>query len=217
MRNWPADIITQLQAEGYRPHHLVAFDFSTTLRYTNCDIPLSFSGDLYNPRAFNIPEISYSIDSSVDKIGLEIDMADRDATLLEEFIGGTPGDIAAHVYLQVLDADMQEISTTVLFQGKIDSYDYKSPVLRVSIASFHSLWNKRTMEKSTPTCRRNFKQSDCGYGGAESWCDRSWKRCTALNNTARFNGFRFLPELEDAVIWWGQEFSVALPVEKVKG
>ncbi len=213
MRSWPADVITQLEAEGYRPHHLVAFDFSTPLRYTNCDIPLSYGGDLYNPRPFIVPEISYSIESSVDKIVLEIDMADRDATLLEEFVGGTPGDTTTYLYLQVLDTDMQEISTTTLFQGKIDSYDYSSSILRISVASFHSLWNKKSMEKSTPTCRRNFKQADCGYAGAETWCDRSWGRCTVLANTDRFNGFRFLPDLEDKVIWWGRAFSEPIDVD----
>jgi hypothetical protein len=205
MRNWPANIVTQLEAEGYRPHHLVAFNFSTPLRYTNCDIPLIHGGSLYDPRPFNVPELSYSIGSNVDKVSIEIDMADRDASLLEEFVGGTPGDVAAHLYIQVLDADMQAVATVAIFQGKIDSYEYNAPVLSVTVASFHSLWNKRSMEISTPTCRRNFKRPDCGYNGAETWCDRSHDRCTELANTDRFNGFRFLPDLEDKEIWWGQE------------
>ena len=205
MRNWPANLITQLESEGYRPHHLVAFNFSTPLRYTNCDVPLVYGGNLFDPRPFNVPEISYSIGSSVDKISLEIDMADRNAALLSEFVGGTPGDTTTHLYLQVLDADMQEISTIVLFQGKIDSYEYNQPVLRISVTSFHALWNKRSMEISTPTCRRNFKQPDCGYAGVETWCDRSWSRCISLANTVRFNGFRFLPDIEDKEIYWGRE------------
>lgn len=205
MRNWPAGLLAQLQSEGYRPHYLIAFNFSTPLRYTNCDVPLVYDGNLYNPRPFDIPEISHSIGSNVDKVTIEIDMADRDASLLEEFVGGTPGDIYTHIYLQVLDDDMQEISTGTVFQGKIDSYNYDPPELMVPVTSFHSLWNKRSMEISTPTCRRNFKRSDCGYGGVENWCDRSWARCVVLDNTDRFNGFRFLPNLEDSELWWGQE------------
>ena len=205
MRNWPANFIAQLEAEGYRPHHLIAFNFSTPLRYTNCDIPLIYGGNLFSPRPFDVSDISYSIGSSVDKLSFEIDMADRDASLLEEFVGGTPRDTTTHLYLQVLDGDMQEISTVVLFQGMIDSCNYTPPNLSISVASFHSLWNKRSMEISSPTCRRNFKRPDCGYGGAETWCDRSWNRCTDLANTDRFNGFRFLPDLEEKEIWWGQE------------
>ena len=211
MRNWPADLLTQLQSEGYRPYHLVAFDFSTPLRYANCDIPLVYNGDLFNPRPFEVPEITHSIGSSVDKVTIEIDMADRDATLLEEFVGGTPGDTTVHVYLQVLDTDMQELSTGIIFQGKVDSYEYSASILRISVASFHSLWNKKSMERSSASCRRNFKQADCGYGGIETWCDRSWGRCTILANTDRFNGFRFLPGLEDADIWWGREKGKELP------
>ena len=205
MRNWPASLLTQLQSEEYRPFHLVAFNFSTPLRYTNCDVELVYGGNLYNPRPFDIPEISHSMDSNVDKITIEIDMADRDASLLEEFVGGTPGDTYTHVYLQVLDDDMQAISTGTVFQGRIDSYNYVPPILTAVIASFHSLWNKRSMEISTPTCRRNFGQADCGYSGVETWCDRSWSRCESLGNTDRFNGFRFLPGLEDSELWWGQE------------
>ena len=205
MRSWPGDLIGQLQSEEYRPHHLIVFNFDTPFRYTSCDVPLVYDGNIYNSRPFSIPEISYSIGSSVDKVTIEIDMADRDAALLEEFVGGTPGDIDTYIYLQVLDDDMQEKSTGVIFQGKIDSYDYTPPSLTVSVASFHSLWNKKSMEISTPTCRRNFAQSDCGYAGDETWCDRSWSRCTDLVNTDRFNGFRFLPDLEDKDIWWGKD------------
>jgi hypothetical protein len=175
------------------------------LRYTNCDVPLVYDGNLYASRPFIIPELSHSIGSNVDKVTIEIDIADRDASLLEEFVGGTPGDTTVHVYLQVLDDDMQAVATATMFQGKIDSYDKTTSVLSVSVASFHSLWNKKAMEISTPTCRRNFGRPDCGYVGAETWCDRSRARCVVLANTDRFNGFRFLPDLVDKDIWWGQE------------
>jgi len=205
MRNWPANFIAQLQSEGYRPYYLVFFNFDTPLRYTNCDIPLEYDGNLYNPRPLDVPEISYTIGSSVDSVSIEIDMADRNASLLDEFVGGTPGDVAAFVYMQVLNDDMQEIATISIFQGKIDAYSYSGGMLEVTVASFHSLWNKMSMEKSTASCRRNFKQPDCGYAGIEDWCDRSYSRCIDLDNTDRFNGFRFLPDLEDADIWWGQD------------
>jgi hypothetical protein len=205
MRNWPADLLTQLQSEEYRFFHLVEFQFSTPLRYTSCDVPLVIGGDEFDPRPLDIPEISYSIGSSVDKITIDMDMADRDAALLQEFVGGTPGDTVVVVYLQVLDSNMVAIANAVIFHGSIDSYDYVDSSLTITVASFHSLWNKRTMERSSPSCRRNFRRPDCGYAGAETECDRSYNRCTELNNTDRFNGFRFLPDLEDKDIWWGQE------------
>jgi hypothetical protein len=206
MKNWPVLFVAELEKENYKPFHLLQMEFSPILRYTTADVPLAYQGNEFSPRAFEIPELKYSIDSGVDKITIEIDMADRDATLLEEFIGGTPGDIPVHLYLQVLNEYMQAISTAILFSGRIDSFEKGTSLLSVAVASFHSLWNKRTMEISTPTCRRNFKQPDCGYAGAATWCDRSWSRCTNLNNTDRFNGFRFIPSLSEADLWWGREF-----------
>lgn len=213
MRNWPAALETELQSETYRPFHLIEFDFDTPLRYTNCDIPLVLAGDLYSSRGFNIPEISHAITDNTDKITIEIDIADRDASLLDEFVGGTPSDTTTKIFLQVLDDDMVAIATTTIFQGKIDSYQKKGTSLTVTIASFHSLWNKDTMERSSASCRRNFKQADCGYAGDVSECDRSWNTCVALNNTDRFNGFRFLPDLEDKEIWWGREFKHDIPTK----
>jgi len=206
VRNWPVLFVSQLENETYRPFHLIEMVFSPPLRYTNCDVPLAYQGNEYAPRRFTIPELQYSMESGIDKIGMEIDVADRDPSLLVEFVGGAPGDTTVHVYLQVLNDYMQAISTATLFSGKIDSFSHNTQVLTVEVSSFHSLWNKRTMEISTPTCRRNFKQIDCGYAGAATWCDRSWNRCLNLNNTARFNGFRFIPSLSDRDLWWGKEF-----------
>lgn len=33
----------------------------------------------------------------------------------------------------------------------------------------------------------------CGYAGAETTCDGSFERCSALGNARRFGGFRFAP------------------------
>jgi hypothetical protein len=213
MKNWPDAFISELESEEYRSFHLLQMEFSPILRYTNCDIDLAYQGNLFTSRGFEVPELEYSISSNIDKVTIEIDMADRDETLLEEFVGGTPGDTPVHLYLQVLNDYMQVISTAVLFSGKIDSFEKDTDNLRVVIASFHSLWNKNTMEVSTPTCRRNFKQPDCGYAGDATWCDRSWARCTALNNTSRFNGFRFIPSLSDRDLFWGRIFGQELPTD----
>lgn len=211
MRNWNVNLLTEIASESYIPFHLLSLEFSPPLRYTTCDVPLAFQGNLYTPRSFEVGELQYSIDSGVDSVTVSIDVADRDPSLLVEFVGGTPGDTTAHLYLQVLDANYKEIATAVLFSGKIDSYEHSTDVLTTTIASFHSLWNKMTMERSTPHCRRNFRQVDCGYAGAETACDRSYIRCGQLANTTRFNGFRFLPSLEDKDLWWGREFKEEIP------
>jgi hypothetical protein len=44
----------------------------------------------------------------------------------------------------------------------------------------------------------------CRYTGAETWCDRSWDRCSTLANTVNFGGFRYLPSIVGKQIFWGQ-------------
>ena len=53
-----------------------------------------------------------------------------------------------------------------------------------------------------PACTyRRFKGPQCGYAGSETECDRTLARCTALSNSARFGGFRYLPAEEVEVTW----------------
>jgi hypothetical protein len=42
-------------------------------------------------------------------------------------------------------------------------------------------------------CPWDFKAFECGYTGEAGACDKSWANCSALHNTARFGGFRFIP------------------------
>lgn len=218
MKVWHTGLIEQLKARIDTKFRLFYFGFDTPLCYTDCPTPLAYSGRLYSPRPISCDDIVTSVTSPVDRVTITIDMADRNAVLLASFIGQDPTDTDAYVYLQALDSNSKEIATATLFSGKVDSYNYSDNKLVVVVASFFSLWNKRRMEKSSPSCRRNFKQPDCGYAGAEDWCDRSYTRCTALANTGQFNGFRFLPDLIGKDIWWGaiqgKEYKVEVKVKK---
>jgi len=46
--------------------------------------------------------------------------------------------------------------------------------------------------------------NQCLYAGAETWCDRTYARCTVLGNTDNFGGFRWLPSIIDKEVWWGR-------------
>lgn len=212
MRTLPAGLLTELQAEIDTKFWLIRMDFSALsggvdLFITDCDIPLVYDGDTYTPRPLSVGGISNTMGQGVDKVSVEIDMSDRNAALLSYFVGDDPADIDFYMYIQALDSDMQAKGTAQIFAGKIDSYSYKDGSLSVAVTSFHALWNKKTMETSTPSCRRNFGQSDCGYTIlANEVCDRSYQQCVIYGRTAQFNGFRFLPDLEDKEIWWGRKF-----------
>lgn len=219
MRSLPAGLVGELQAAIDVKFRLVRMDFSSLdntcsdcvshsdLYYTDCDVPLTYGGNLYMPRPLSVGKITSTRGQGVDKFDLTLDMADRDSVLLDYFIGHDPVEIAFYSYIQALNNVRQAIATAQIFAGAIDSYKYSGYKLSITVTSFHALWNKSTMETSTPSCRRNFGQSDCGYTivGSEV-CDRSYSQCKVYGRTSQFNGFRFLPDIEDKDIWWGRKF-----------
>lgn len=37
-----------------------------------------------------------------------------------------------------------------------------------------------------------------------AWCDHSYERCAQMSNSDNFGGFRWLPFLQDKILWWGR-------------
>ena len=98
-----------------------------------------------------------------------------------------------------------------LFEGELDDWEVDETDLSIRVVSAASQWAQRTLSKQAGTCRwKVFKGTEWQYAGVESWCDRTYSRCSALTNTANFGGFRFLPDLIDKDIWWGRSPKDAL-------
>jgi len=176
--------------------------------FTDCDVPIFWHGELYQPKPYKLGNVSYSLAKIVDSAQLALD--DLLGTLAPYFTGGNPQGSPAILYLVALDADYKLIGAypddhLVLFSGEID--DWRSPEgsIELTIASDMVRWHQKTMRMQSSSCSWPvFKGTECGYSGSESRCDRSYTRCEALGNTANFGGERWLPSIEDANIWWGQ-------------
>jgi len=94
----------------------------------------------------------------------------------------------------------------ILFNGQIDKWSLDESQLVMTIADMNVQWARKPLSRHPASCRwRVFKGPECGYTGSETWCDRSYARCSALGNTANFGGFRWLPSIMDKEIWWGRQ------------
>lgn len=92
-----------------------------------------------------------------------------------------------------------------IFEGLIDSWSMSEGKIEITVANILSQWAQRTLSKHSASCRwKEFKGTECGYAGSETWCDRTYARCEVLSNTASFGGFRWLPSIVDKEIWWGR-------------
>jgi hypothetical protein len=165
----------------------------------------SADATLYQPRGFESRALSYSTAQIVDRARISVDNLDDMFT--SAFIGGTPQGSPVTLSLVTLDSNYKVIVEPVtLFEGTLDSWSIKQEgELELVVTSLFAKWKQRTIQRQVPSCRwKKFKGPECGYTGNEDWCDRSYKRCQALGNTANFGGNRWLPSIQDKAIWWGR-------------
>lgn len=105
--------------------------------------------------------------------------------------------------------DSVRVSTSLypitIFRGYLENWSLDEDLIDIQVTSALAGWTQQTGRKQSCTCRwRRFKDEECGYTGDETWCDRTYARCTALGNTANFGGFRWLPSLIGKTIYWGR-------------
>lgn len=206
MRTIDSDILAKLEGRKFRPFLLMDLDIdSTHYRYTDCDIALVLDGDKYSPRGFEVENINYSMVNVVDSVQISLD--NLDTILTAVFVGGTPLRSDILLYLVLVDDDMTLVGGTsvTLFEGVLDSWSLDEEAVNIVVTSPFTRWNQRTIRRHSASCRwKKFKGTECGYVGDATWCDRSFARCNALGNEAKFGGFRWLPSIEHKEIWWGR-------------
>lgn len=189
------------------------FDF----RFTNCEVAqyLEESGgdELYESRAFTQVSGKYSTRSIVDSSTIKIDNADE--YLTQFFVGripqGSPIEVSRYWLTggSVHGAFPAHITPLMIFNGNIDAWSMQDGELQIKMKSEFSQWNQITLRIQSSSCAwKVFTGIECQYAGGETWCDRTYTRCNALNNTANFGGERWVASIIDKVIWWGRTGSI---------
>ena len=208
MRQIDPDILSALESGELRPFYYLDIEVdSTHYRYTSCEIPLIIDGEKYEPKPFQVENINYSMRNVVDSVVVRVENAEIPLTSV--FLDSTPQGSDVIVGLVLLDSDHLLIGATeesvVLFSGIIDAWKLSDIDLEMTVASIFVVWSQVTLSRHPPSCRwRVFGGTECKYVGDENECDRTYVRCTELNNTDNFGGFRWLPSIEKAEIWWGR-------------
>lgn len=182
-------------------------------RFTDCEVAQALDEDgspeLYESRAFTQVSGKYSTRSIVDSSSIKIDNADD--YLTQFFVGGTPQGSAIEVRrFWIIHSDSHgayqpPLVPLMLFNGNIDAWTMQDGELGIKMKSEFSQWNQITLRIQSSSCSwKVFKGTECQYAGGETWCDRTYTRCNALNNTANFGGERWVPSIIDKIVWWGR-------------
>lgn len=232
MRDLSSFVEAALAAEEGKLFWFLELQFNTYLRYTDCDIDLwnmvnfislatesknflitesgayliaeqGYNSNKFETMPFSVTPINYSAKSSVDKAIIEIANVDlqMSAVFLNEDIMNKWGIL----WVALFNDDNVIISQPIeVFRGLVSTWKLSEPKASITLVNEFIFWNKKTLRKHQSSCRWPFKGIECGYSGAETWCDQSYARCIVLDNTDNFGGFRWLPNLMEKEIYWGR-------------
>lgn len=188
------------------------FGFGTQY-FTNCDRVIVWSGHTYQRGQIGISKVTRSSEGIIDSIEVTASNVKNEyaAILAVEPVRGKR--IVIRKLLFAADG-YTFADPFVLFDGKMDEIAGKkeetTSTVAVKATGELAYWQK-TVPGSTygVTCRLTFNypagvSPRCGYVGAETWCNRTPERCSALNNRPNFSGHRHLAALEGAPIYWGR-------------
>lgn len=207
MRNIDAGLLAQLRAGHAIVLGLVQLTIDgTDYRYTEADVPVLVEGNLYEPREFSIGNVVLSSDRIVDTCTLTL--VNLDQALSLPFLDGEPQGSSVVVRVAAFDSQTrQHIAGAVaaVFTGSIDDWTMGEESIEITLASELTQWRRDVGRAHAASCPwRVFGGDQCRYSGGETWCDRSYARCSALGNTNNFGGYRWLPSLENKSVTWGQ-------------
>jgi hypothetical protein len=205
----PRRILTPSSGTYKMPFYLFEFFFTDTLRYTDTDLTVVWSGNIYNPVPIAISGFEKSSLNFAETLTTKTQNVDRAiaAIVLGERIQGKE----AAIYVSEWMAPGSFANPSVVFKGQFDGISieegYDSADVSLGIKNEFVKWDM-PVPRSTfaGTCQWKFKSGTpgCQYTGAASLCNKTWERCQELSNVNRFRGFRWLPMLQDKEIWWGK-------------
>ena len=120
MRSINETILEQLRANELRPFYLLYMEIdSTHYRFTDCDVPINFDGELYEPRSLTFDPITYSAGTIVNRARVTLDNLDSFFTAL--FVGSTVQGSSVTLKLVVMDNEWHVIGQP---WGLVAGYDF---------------------------------------------------------------------------------------------
>lgn len=214
MREINQEILDEVRQGNIRPFMLLnvtLVDDQGVEEYfnlTDCDVPIYFEGTKFEPHPFSVDSVNYSMARIVDEASIEIDILDQAMT----YYFGETGQQGQNIGLRMvlLDNEFQIVGSAAftLFSGEIDSWNmFPDEKISINMTNEFSRWDMNTINLHSPSCRwKVFGGSECGYTKDYSTqkCDRTYATCRdTYDNVDNFGGFRWLPEIEDKIVYWG--------------
>lgn len=189
MKNLTAQFLSAIDGEVSASAYLVEITFATsgtTERYTGFDIPVVKNGNIYNPVAFQLNNVSFSTSTEIDRINVSFDNVGQTFTSI--FLNSDERGSIIKLYFVALDDNTKVIDEICLFGGYVETFEINtqqiilscvSPLVRVLLPS---------LKKISAVCINKFKDDVCQYQGTDVTCNHTFEDCQSKNNTENFRG-----------------------------
>jgi len=185
-RNLTTALKNELANYVLRPVHLITFNFSTPINFTDCSFALtsSVSGSsvTYNPQGFvkNLSQFSEEVD--ITKSSLRIGLSAVDQTYISIVLNENVVNDQVKIFRGFLDSNNSLIADPfLLYDGQIDTFEINegedSSDIVFTIVSHWADFQKISGRKTNPTSQQRFFNGDNGMEfSSETVQDIKWGR-----------------------------------------
>lgn len=189
---------------------LVDLIFSTPIYLSGTEKNVFYNSNSYAPFPFVVENIKNTAGPTPMSLRLSASNLDRSIStaILGEVVQGKEA-IVRKAYWYTTNPTTHT-DPYIYFRGMIDAVNIteeeNTARVEFEVKNDFVRWDKQIPPNQfSATCNWIFKSTTpgCQYTGVESICDRSWSRCSALQNTERFRGCHYMTTIEDKEIWWG--------------
>lgn len=202
MRNFIEGISNAINQDTITFFFLLELQFGSLFRFCDGDFPIIHEGEKFTPIGFKFGDISGSSLMAVESLDIEID--DTNKYLISNILTADIRNKWCILYFGVMD-NTKQVYVQEFLRGIVGAWEaYDDNIIKITITNELVLWNKKPLRIQMTSCPWTFKGQECGYAGAENWCDQSYERCKDLLNTDYFGGERFLSSLMGKELWWGR-------------
>ncbi len=152
---------------------------------------VTFNGQVYTAFPFFLDAAKQTSKGEIPTISLKVCNVTQ---LIHSYLEQLDGAVGAEVQIQVVNCGhLSEDFTELDMTFSVLSTEADAEWITFNLGAASPLRRRYPAYRFIALhCNWDFKSFECGYSGAETQCNRTFKRCDALNNTARFGGYRGL-------------------------
>lgn len=210
-RTVPAGVDTHLGDARSTVFHLIELiGTTTTYRYTDAPIAVTYGGNTYSNISFTLGDFVVDGDG---ELSTSVTFEDASRTIRTLAFSENLAQFAIKAWEVWADAENTFYGADLIFHGMCDGVrcereDSPEPVATIAVRGVYgaSAQGIGPTQEYSRTCRyKQFKGVECKYAGAATTCDRSYATCQSYRNQVNFGGFRFALDPGTTIQWGSNE------------